>query len=122
MSNSSRSGQSYNIAWLKARNQQVRDCLFQQYSNDAIATASPQLVGLKERPTSAVCSPKRKQLALLQEEERKCSLEDQAGTLHISEILHEEDVSTYLTIVRTGNSESVEVDELTAIRCNNVSY
>jgi nitrogenase subunit NifH len=64
-------------------------------------------------PTSAVCSPKRKQLAHLQDEEQRCILDDRAGTLHISEIWHEDVVNTYSNIMRMEVGGPVELDERT---------
>jgi hypothetical protein len=81
------------------RTQQARNQFLRQYTRDGTVATSSQQVKSTGGPTSAVCSPKRKQLALLQDEEQRCVLDDRAGTLHISEIWHEDVVNTYSNIM-----------------------
>jgi hypothetical protein len=87
------------ITCLENCTQQARNHFLRQYSRNGTAATSSQQVKFTGGPTSAVCSPKRKQLALLQDEEQRCILDDRAGTLHISEIWHEDVVNTYSNIM-----------------------
>jgi len=52
--------------------------------------------------------PKRKQAAFVKEEELNCMLEDRAGTPHLSELQHDEDVTAALQVEELGLAGKVD--------------
>jgi hypothetical protein len=97
------------LAWMKARAQQARDRLMQEYSECEMATPKIETT----QCFSAGMVPKRQRLAFVKEEELNCMLEDRVGTPHISELQLDEDVATHLNIQELGLAGAVDmlVDE-----------
>lgn len=83
-------------AWMKARLQSVRNRPLRKDSINSDIHASNRLTGTIATPTSAVLSPKRKQVAFVKAQELKSIVEAHVGTSHVSELWYDEDVSPHI--------------------------
>jgi hypothetical protein len=86
------------MAWRKARAQHTRDHLLRQYSNDEKSDQQTGFTIHLDEMTLATMDPKRQRSSFVKDEELQCMLEDRIGTLHISELKYEENMTTHLDI------------------------
>jgi hypothetical protein len=96
------------VAWTKARAQQARN---KQMRKDTDSEVSEEPRHEVRAPIHAMMNhigPKRRRAAFVKDEELNCMLEDRAGTPHISELQHDEDVFTSLSVEELGLAGDVE--------------
>jgi hypothetical protein len=93
------------MAWMKARAQQARDRLMQDYSNSEMVT--PTIETTQCFRIGMV--PKRQRSAFMKVEELDCMLKDRVGTPHISELQLDEDVTAHLHIQELGIAGAVDM-------------
>jgi hypothetical protein len=93
------------VAWTKARAQQARN---KQMRRDMNVEVPEEPVCVPTHAVANHAGPKRRLAAFVKDEELNCMLEDRAGTPHISELQHDEDVFTCLSVEELGLAGDVE--------------
>lgn len=83
-------------AWMKARVNSIPSRPLRKTSIKFDINMSACLADTITIPTSAVLSPKRKQVAFVKTQELKSILEAHVGTSHVSELWYDEDVSPHI--------------------------
>jgi hypothetical protein len=94
-------------AWMKARVQSVQNRSLRKSSINNNIHMSTRPTAAIATPTSAVLSPKRKQVAFVKTQELNSILEAHVDTSHVSELRYEEDISPHIHVtgieVATGS-------------------
>lgn len=96
------------MAWLKAQARYARDCVIQEYSDLEKSSLPCDSRQPPHLTTSLEPSPKRKQAAFVKDEELNFMLEDRAGTPHLSELQHDEEVTPTLLVEELGMTGAVD--------------
>jgi hypothetical protein len=97
------------ITWMKTRTQQARDRTARQVSESEPHNTSSDSGPHLEAISLHEYRPKRKQAALVKDEEFDCLLEDRVGTSHISELRLDTDLVAFLDVDGLGLTGEIDM-------------
>jgi hypothetical protein len=97
------------LAWMKAHAQHTRDPLSRESPDKEKSKKLYETAYVLNILVPALMRPKRQRSIFVKDEELKCMLKDRVGTSHVSELLHDEDMTAELEVEELGLVDAVSM-------------